>query len=184
MTTKGQMSPTSRVSVTASQAEENSQTNGLEHTIVFIILTDLIFKRTISRPGGTPGWLWNLRPESTGPNHTTLRSSPDYTVDKPTTRWRRVPHGLGPPAAGIARRTYHGYPSTASVRPRQMPGGPAGASHDSDTCPDKEWTQSPKQDTCKGGTATGQNQSNWIGCFQAPEARRARGAHPRPTDSE
>ena len=44
MTTKGQMNPTSRVSVTASQAGENSQTNGREHTIVSIILTDLIFK--------------------------------------------------------------------------------------------------------------------------------------------
>jgi hypothetical protein len=44
MTTKGQMNPTSRVSVTASQARENSQTNGREHTIVSIILTDLIFK--------------------------------------------------------------------------------------------------------------------------------------------
>jgi hypothetical protein len=32
------------VSVTASQAGENSQTNGREHTIVSIILTDLIFK--------------------------------------------------------------------------------------------------------------------------------------------
>jgi hypothetical protein len=44
MTTKGQMNPTSRVSVTASQAGENSQTNGREHKIVSIILTDLIFK--------------------------------------------------------------------------------------------------------------------------------------------
>ena len=46
MTTKGRMNPTSGVSVTASQAGENSQTNGLEHTIVSIILTDLIFKRS------------------------------------------------------------------------------------------------------------------------------------------
>jgi hypothetical protein len=44
MTTKGQMNPTSRVSVTASQAGENSQTNGSKHTIVSIILTNLIFK--------------------------------------------------------------------------------------------------------------------------------------------
>jgi hypothetical protein len=42
MTTKGQMNPTSRVSVTASQAEENSQTNGREHTIVSIILEILV----------------------------------------------------------------------------------------------------------------------------------------------
>ena len=49
MTTKGQMNPTSRVSVTASQAGENSQTNGREHTIVSIILTDLIFKRSNRR---------------------------------------------------------------------------------------------------------------------------------------
>jgi hypothetical protein len=40
MTTKGQMNPTSRVSVTASQAGENSQSNGREHTIVSIILSD------------------------------------------------------------------------------------------------------------------------------------------------
>jgi hypothetical protein len=44
MTTKGQMNPTFRVSVTSSQAGENSQTNGSDHTIVSIILTDLIFK--------------------------------------------------------------------------------------------------------------------------------------------
>jgi hypothetical protein len=46
MTTKGQMNPTSRVGVTASQAGENSQTNGSEPTIVSSILTDLIFKRS------------------------------------------------------------------------------------------------------------------------------------------
>ena len=37
---------------------------------------DMTFERpaygidTISRPGGTPGWLWNLRLESTGPHLT------------------------------------------------------------------------------------------------------------------
>ncbi len=35
------MNPTSRVSITASQAGENRQTNGSEHTIVSSILTDL-----------------------------------------------------------------------------------------------------------------------------------------------
>jgi hypothetical protein len=49
MTTKGQMNPTSRVSITASQAGENSQTNGPEHTIVSRILTDLNFKRSNGR---------------------------------------------------------------------------------------------------------------------------------------
>ncbi len=49
MTKKGQMNPTSRVSVTASQARENSQTNVSEHTIVSSILTDLIFKRSNGR---------------------------------------------------------------------------------------------------------------------------------------
>ncbi len=44
MTTKGQMNPMSKVSITASQAGENSQTNGSEHTIVSSILTDMIFK--------------------------------------------------------------------------------------------------------------------------------------------
>ncbi len=42
MTTKGQMNPTSRVRIMASQAGENtqnSQTNGSEHTIVSGILT-------------------------------------------------------------------------------------------------------------------------------------------------
>ena len=46
MNTKWQMNPTSRVSSTAFQAGENSQTNGVEHTIVSSILTDLIFKRS------------------------------------------------------------------------------------------------------------------------------------------
>jgi hypothetical protein len=49
MTTKGQINPTSRVSITACQAGENSQTNGLEHTIVSSILTDLVFKRSNGR---------------------------------------------------------------------------------------------------------------------------------------
>ncbi len=49
MTTKGQMNPTSRLSVTASQAGKNSQTNGPEHTIVSSILTDLIFQRSNGR---------------------------------------------------------------------------------------------------------------------------------------
>ncbi len=46
MNTKGQMNPTSRVSITASQAGENSQTNGSVHTIISSILTDPIFKRS------------------------------------------------------------------------------------------------------------------------------------------
>ncbi len=49
MASKGQMNPTSRVSIMASQAGENSQTNGSEHTIVSSILTDLIFKRRNGR---------------------------------------------------------------------------------------------------------------------------------------
>ena len=44
MTTKGQMKPTCRVSLTASQAAENSQSNVPEYTIVSSILTDLIFR--------------------------------------------------------------------------------------------------------------------------------------------
>jgi hypothetical protein len=46
MTTIGQMNPTFRVSlsITASKAGKNSQTNGSKHTIVSSILTDLIFK--------------------------------------------------------------------------------------------------------------------------------------------
>jgi hypothetical protein len=35
-----------QASLTASQAGENSQTNGLEHTIEFSILTDLILRKT------------------------------------------------------------------------------------------------------------------------------------------
>ena len=49
MTTKGQMKPTCRVSLTASQAGENSQSNVPEHTIVSSILTDLIFRRNLRR---------------------------------------------------------------------------------------------------------------------------------------
>jgi hypothetical protein len=45
MSMKGQMTPTSRMSITASQTGENSKTNGPEHTIVSSILTDLIFKK-------------------------------------------------------------------------------------------------------------------------------------------
>jgi hypothetical protein len=47
--TKGKINPTSRVSLTASQAGENSQTNGPEHTILSSILTDLIIKRNNGR---------------------------------------------------------------------------------------------------------------------------------------
>jgi hypothetical protein len=43
------MNPTSRVSVTACQAGENSQTNGSEHMIVSSILTDLIFKEATEK---------------------------------------------------------------------------------------------------------------------------------------
>ena len=49
MTTKGQMKPTCRVSLLASQAGENSQSNVPEHTIVSSILTDLIFRRNLRR---------------------------------------------------------------------------------------------------------------------------------------
>jgi hypothetical protein len=49
MTTKGQMNPTSRERITASQAGQNSQTNGPEHNIVSSSLTDLIFKRSKGR---------------------------------------------------------------------------------------------------------------------------------------
>ena len=49
ITTKGQMQPTCRVSLTASQAGENSQSHAPEHTIVSSILTDLIFKRNLRR---------------------------------------------------------------------------------------------------------------------------------------
>jgi hypothetical protein len=49
MPTKGQMNPRSRVSITASKAGENSQTNGSEHTIVSSILTDPMFKRSNER---------------------------------------------------------------------------------------------------------------------------------------
>ncbi len=45
MTTRGQMNPTFGVSITVSQAGENSQTNGCKHTIV----TDVIFKRNKGR---------------------------------------------------------------------------------------------------------------------------------------
>jgi hypothetical protein len=49
MTTKGQMKPTSRVVSTASQASENSRTNGLEHKIVSGIVGDLIFRRKLKK---------------------------------------------------------------------------------------------------------------------------------------
>ena len=43
-TTKGQMKASCRVSLTASQARENSQSNVPKHTFVSSILTDLIFR--------------------------------------------------------------------------------------------------------------------------------------------
>jgi len=47
MTTKGQKLPTSwQASLTASQAGENSQTDGFEHAIESSIPTDLIFRET------------------------------------------------------------------------------------------------------------------------------------------
>ena len=49
MTTKGQMKPTLRVSLTASQAGENSQSNFPEHTIVSSILKGLTFRRNHGR---------------------------------------------------------------------------------------------------------------------------------------
>ena len=50
MTTKGQMKPYAvRMSLTASQPGENSQTNDPDYTIVSSILTDLIFRRNHER---------------------------------------------------------------------------------------------------------------------------------------
>ena len=48
-TTKGQMKPTFRVSLTASQAGENSQINAPEHTNVSSILAYLTFRRNQGR---------------------------------------------------------------------------------------------------------------------------------------
>ena len=48
-TTKGQMNPTFRASLTASQAGENSQINAPEHTNVSSILTFLTFRRNQGR---------------------------------------------------------------------------------------------------------------------------------------
>ena len=49
MTTKGQMKPTCRVSLTASQAGEKSKSNVPEHTIVSSIIMNLIFSRDLRR---------------------------------------------------------------------------------------------------------------------------------------
>ena len=49
MTTKGQMRPTIRMNLTASQAGENSQCNVPKHTIVSGFLTDLILRRNCGR---------------------------------------------------------------------------------------------------------------------------------------
>ena len=65
MTTKGQMKPTCRVSLTASQAGENSQSNVPEHTIVSSILTDLIFRRNHRRRTALSGPPLNLRSSRT-----------------------------------------------------------------------------------------------------------------------
>ena len=49
MTTKGQMKPTCRMSLTESHARENSQSNVPKHTILSNVLTDLIFRRILKR---------------------------------------------------------------------------------------------------------------------------------------
>lgn len=61
MTTKGQMKPTCRVSLTASQVGENSQSNVPKHTILSSILTDLIFRRNLRRRTAPSGPTLNLR---------------------------------------------------------------------------------------------------------------------------
>ncbi len=79
MTTKGQMHPKSRVSITSSQAKENSQTNGPEHTIVSRILTDLIFKGSNGRRAvslGPPLNQQSSRVRSTSFNFLNLHISP------------------------------------------------------------------------------------------------------------
>jgi hypothetical protein len=118
-----------------------------------------------------------LRPESTGPHLTAPRSSADSTGRKPATRRRQALHGLGTPAAGNTSRTNHGHPALpASGRGRRL--GMHGASRDSDSCPDREWTLSPKKDSCTSGAAgrrpAGEDQPNRISRYQAPEATCAR----------
>ena len=65
MTTKGQMKPTCRVSLSVSQAGENSQSNVPEHTIVSSILTDLIFRRNLRRRTALSGPPLNLQSSRT-----------------------------------------------------------------------------------------------------------------------
>ena len=60
MTTKGQMEPTLRVSLTASQVGENSQRNVPQLTIVSSILTGLIFRRNLRRRTALSGPSLNL----------------------------------------------------------------------------------------------------------------------------
>ena len=69
MTTKGQMEPTLRVSLTASQVGENSQRNVPQLTIVSSILTGLIFRRNLRRRSALSGPSLNLQSSRTQAMH-------------------------------------------------------------------------------------------------------------------
>jgi hypothetical protein len=101
---------------------------------------------TISRPGGTPGWLWNLRPESTGPLLITPRSSADPTDEKPATGGGRRCTDSNPRQPATPAEPSRAIPAPSASGPRQPPGRtriPAAIRH---TRPGRERTPSPSRD--------------------------------------
>ena len=77
-TTKGQMKPTFRVSLTASQAGENSQINAPEHTNVSSILAYLTFRRNQGRRTAPSGPTIESAKQQTSSNEFQNSNSTQY----------------------------------------------------------------------------------------------------------
>ena len=83
-TTKGQMKPAFRVSLTASQAGENSQINAPEHTNVSSILTYLTFRRNQGRRTAPSGPTIESAKQPTSSNEFQNSNSTQYHHKLPT----------------------------------------------------------------------------------------------------
>ena len=83
-TTKGQMKPTFRVSLTASQAGENSQINAPEHTNVSSILAYLTFRRNQGRRTAPSGPTIESAKQQTSSNEFQNSNSTQYHHKLPT----------------------------------------------------------------------------------------------------
>ena len=86
-TTKGQMKPTFRVSLTASQAGENSQISAPEHTNVSSILTYLTFRRNQGRRTAPSGPTIESAKQPTSNNEFQNSNSTQYHPKLPTQKF-------------------------------------------------------------------------------------------------